>query len=130
MDLLTIDDTEIPNEEILYRRIHPSQIIDENLQWRPSSGAFKAPQMSVHLASKISPENALALYPEHSLVSFTAGKVRDLGCILAKVLGDPDPSHALVCPENHVDQCITRGTAKKIAQSANWVKLNKSNVPS
>jgi hypothetical protein len=97
-----IDDPEISNEEILYRRISPQWMIYENNQWRPSSAAFKTTQMSVHLASLISPEMTLASYPEHSLVSITAGNVRELECIIAREKNDPDPSHALVCPQKNL----------------------------
>lgn len=74
MELVIIDDTEIPNQEILYRRIPPEWMKFEDGQWRVSSGAFSTSQASVNLASRISPEDVLASYPTHSLALLHGNK--------------------------------------------------------
>ncbi len=113
MELVIIDDTEIPNQEILYRRIPPQWMKRKDSHWGVSTGAFTTKQMSVHLASRISPEDVLASYPTHSLVSFTARDVRNLGCIFAKERDDPDPSHFLVCPRREFRATYIQNNCEK-----------------
>jgi len=124
MELVIIDDTEIPNQEILYRRIPPEQMKFEGGQWRVSTGAFTTRQASVNLASRISPEEILGSYPTHSLVSFTASNIRELGCLLAKETGDTDPSHFLVCREGDLNQRISRTIATNLIKKVSWVRFN------
>jgi hypothetical protein len=124
MELAIINDTKIPNQEILYRRISTLWMKFENGQWRVSTGAFTTKQMSVHLASRISPDEILASYPTHRLVSFTAKDIRELGCIFAKERDDLDPSHFLVCPEGNLDQKISKSIAKKLIKKVSWVSCN------
>lgn len=118
-----IEVTEIANDEILYRRIPPNQIKLKNSDWRPSSGAFRTTQMSVRIASRVSPEDVLASYPGHSLVAITADDICKLGCTFARERDDPDPSHVLVCPQQNFNQQISKSAANKLAQNAIWVKL-------
>ena len=75
--------------------------------------------MSVALASRTTPQNVLADYPDHSLVSFSVDLVRQLGCIVTREEGDPDPAHALVC-HNNPESRLTKSQAKSIANKAQW----------
>jgi hypothetical protein len=70
----------------LYRRVRPDQIVfDQNLgRRRPSSAAFKNPDLSTDAAAVLSADGldwhfSLEGYPGYSLVQFTAAFCRGLG---------------------------------------------------
>lgn len=97
------DNTSIPDGEVLFRRIPVVFLVeDENTGLaRVSSGAFKDREMSVNLASKITeeagiPDQILASFPGHRLVSLRAGDARNSKQAICR---DPLPealSHGLV----------------------------------
>lgn len=122
MEQLT-DDPKIPDDEILYRRVSPLQVVPDGQNWRPSSQALKVPQMSVRMASLVSPEQVLEGHQSFGLVSFKAKTVREAGCIVARLKNDPLIGHALVCPKEDVNKRITNGIAKVILKSCVWIKL-------
>lgn len=75
------DDATIPDDAILWRRIHPDQVIlDSNLgRRRPSNAALRDEELSVILAEPgRDPQIVLANYPGRFLVSLPAGTMRDL----------------------------------------------------
>lgn len=117
------DDPQIPDDEILYRRVSPDQIKPDGQSWRPSSQLFITTQMSVRLASHVSPEEALKGYPRFGLVRFTAQVVREAGCIIARQTDDPVIGHALVCPKGNVNGRIPKGVANILLKSYEWVKI-------
>jgi len=115
-----VDDPTIPDNERLYRRIHPNQVIPEGQGFRPSSIAFRVIQMSVYSASKVSAEAVVSDYPEHSVAYFTAGTARQFDLIVARMRGDRDPAHLLVCPKNKPNNKISKSVAKELVGYSTW----------
>ena len=96
----------MPGGTILYRRVHPSEIVwdDNDGCPRPGSGVFKDPEMSVHLGDVLqderrAPETVLAGKPTHSLVSLTAAFVESEEQEVRRRPIDGDHSHGEVCGE-------------------------------
>jgi hypothetical protein len=90
------NDDDISDEDLLYRRIHPSQMTpDANVDgWRVSSADWGDPtgNVSVYLQSTLAEDNVepvevLDGYPEHTLVAVT---VRDARKLSFGVIRDPD----------------------------------------
>lgn len=119
-----VNDAELRNEEILWRRISPDQLrIEADGEPRCSDGAFRTAEMSVHIASRTSLEQILQNYPHHSVVAFSAGFVRSIECIVAS---DPDdPAHALVCRKDDPTKRLTGSQVNKIAQEAQFVVVRR-----
>ena len=103
------DDTFIPNDDRLFRRIPPNQLFAESDgSRRPSSANFKDAEMSVNIESLMveqgrPPEDTLTGYPGCFLTSVTAGQVRKHGQIVVKDNEPPvddeppkDPAHGLI----------------------------------
>lgn len=91
------DDQSIGNSELLWRRIHPSQIDWNANPPRVSSGAFNTTDgLSVSIASETTIEALTRIYPHDSVVEFEAGFARSLGCIIQRDETPDDPAHALV----------------------------------
>jgi hypothetical protein len=97
-----IDDPSITDDQALWRRIHPEQVVfDNNLnRQRPTSQAFNNTSgtsgMSVDIADETTIQDALKGYSEHLLVEFEAGLARQLN---QGVIRDPfpgNPAHAEV----------------------------------
>jgi len=104
---------DIEDGDHLYRRIHPLQVKDG----RPTSAAFKDPELSVDLARLTTLQQSLAAYPTYGLASITAGHARSLE---QEVFHDPlesNPAHALVKGTK------PPRTARGLARSATWVQL-------
>lgn len=120
-----LDDPTVSNDERLWRRVGPSQIITnpETGESRPSSAVFRSTnEISVARASLTTPAATLENYPKHSLVEFEARVARLAGCI---VVCDPlpdDRAHALVYGSG-ANGRLTKTQAKKIAGQARWVRF-------
>ncbi len=118
----TITEEEIVNEDELWRRIHPSWIIqDKNLgRSRPSSQAFTDPSMSVylmrtHLEHGGTPESSIESHPDFLLAAFTVKLARDCD---QRVFHDPtlvNPAHSIV------EGRKTGSIKKRFAQESEWV---------
>jgi len=128
----SFDDTSIPNEATLWRRIPGDWVkFDDNLKrLRPQSRAFDdspipppdGSPMSVDLAdeaigSGITPEAYLAEYPGFRLVSLSAKLVRslELGIVRARSEGNPFHAHVQGKKTNSIKDCL--------AKSAEWVPM-------
>lgn len=115
------DDPSIPNAEDLYRRLARDWIVPDRMTGgvRVSSGAFKDlhGEISVHLSSKITPEDSLAYGGAGivALVAVTAGNVRSLAQAVVRDAQPDDPAHALICGQQ--PQSIRR----KLAGLARWI---------
>jgi hypothetical protein len=97
------DDLSIRNDDRLFRRVGPSQLIPESDgSLRPSTAVFRDSELSVNIESLMieqgrSPEDALKNYPDHCLTGIGAGKVREHGHPIVKATAPPnDPAHGLV----------------------------------
>lgn len=137
-----IDDTSIPDSELLYIRVFPdgdSLVFDQSLQTcRPTSGALKSREqpLSVDLGSICTPHQTRdrdKSFPFH-VAAFTAGTVRRYGC---RVVRDPipkgrdepeNPAHALVFGnnENESGGLIPKSQSKKIAYESQIVLFNEN----
>lgn len=133
------DDSSIPDEEKLWRRIPKSQIVPgDDGKPRPSSAAFRdreTGEISVHLSSLTTKEAALERFPEFSLAEIPAGLPRSLGYSVARdpikddsILPD-DPSHALVCPppSRSLNRC--RKDHSVMAVQSQWAVLREGHSP-
>lgn len=100
-----IDDPTIPGDELLWRRILPEWLHEENGAMRPASLAFVDRltfELSVHLGSIADLGRVLRDRPQDSVAAFPASAPRELGLAVVRDPEDDDPSHALVCPSpNH-----------------------------
>ena len=116
------DDRSIPNDAILFRRIPPNWLADgEGGRKRVSSAAYKHFELSVliELLMRVAGRSAgdgLRGYPDHYLVSITAGLARELNQIVAKDTCPPnDPAHGLVIGKK------TDSIANRLARQSAWV---------
>jgi hypothetical protein len=94
------DDPSIGGDERLWRRVHPTQIELNPHTRQPdvSSGVFSTrEEVSVTIASETTQADFLRDYPDHSVIEFTAGAARALGCTVVRDAQPHDPAHALVC---------------------------------
>ena len=119
-----VDDPNIDNDEILWRRIRRDDISHgQNTEiFKISTGAIRTPHMSVHIASLTTEDAVLSNYPNFSLVAFTAGFARSINCI---VIHDPtpdDPSHTLVCAKNSSTR-LSKSQAKEIINNLTFIRL-------
>jgi hypothetical protein len=110
----------------LYRRVHPSEIVwnDNDGCLRPCSGVFKDPEMSVHLDDVLKdeqrePATVLDGKPQHSLVSLTAGFVKDEEQTVQRTPIPEDASHREVCGNK------SQGRRRKFARTAEFVVLRE-----
>ncbi len=113
---------EIPDAEKLLRRLHPVQIDDSG---RPTSAAFKDPELSVDRASIRTAEESLGEYLQrgYGIASITAGFARGQR---QEVLPDPtllNPAHAVVRGDK------PRSVARAFAQAAVIERPSQGPVP-
>lgn len=123
-------DIEVSDEDILFRRIHPDQVIhDKNTgELRPSSGAFKDHEMSVDIESKLAVYGldwnfTLRNHPGYSLVRLTAGTARSCGQMVTYLPLSDNPAHGTVTGRK------TQGTANILMKASEWVKVLASGSP-
>jgi len=121
-----INDEELSNEKVLWRRIIPAWITtDENGQWCPQSLAFidrHTSEVSVYVAELTDETTVLDRHPGDSIVAFLASIPRSIGGIVAKTPEDPNPAHRVLCYEGGSQM---KRAAKKITEkgSYTWVVL-------
>lgn len=119
-----IDDGSIANEYDLLRRVRPDQVVeDQNLGiLRPSSAAFKDPQLSadceqILLRDGLDWQFPLKAYPGYSLARFKAGVARNLGLsVIHKPLKD-NAAHVEVHGKK------TQGIANSLIAGAWWAHV-------
>ncbi len=120
------DDDSVRNEDPLWRRVVPVQMVtDANGASRPSSAAFENSSdgsgMSVTLgrearADGVTPQVVLKRFPRCRIASLTAGQCRDHKQKIARDPTKEDPHHALV------NGTKTKSTRKAFATLACWVE--------
>jgi hypothetical protein len=116
------DDSTIPDDEDLWRRIPPWHFVfDENRgAVRPSSAAFDDDEdgqpMSVYLASAAAaPDIVLRGHAGFALATITAGLARECQQALVRDPLPEAPSHAVVIGRK------THGIRRRFAREAQWV---------
>jgi hypothetical protein len=118
------DDLTIRNEERLFRRIHLSQIVnDEDTGCaRFSSAAFKDKELSINIESVLlrggeAVGSCLRKHQGYKLASFTAGQARQLQQTVCPDPAPPDNmSHGLVCGSKS-----SRRIYEGLRDSAQWI---------
>lgn len=121
-------DDGVADTELLWRVVHNVLIRDHPFipgHFVGSTQAYRNIELSVFIASQTTQARVLDRWPGDSLVSFTAGYVRnELGLILVRDPKDtdPDPAHRLVGRSDHI--CMSKGKAHLIALKAEWVVFN------
>lgn len=120
------DDTPVPEDMNLYRRVHPSEVVwnDNDGCLRPGSGVFKDREMSVHLDDVLQdegrqPESVLSGKPQHSLVSLAAGFVKREEQVVRRTPTPDDTSHGDVCGNK------SQSRRKRFARAAKFVVLRE-----
>lgn len=119
-----IDDGSIPDADWLLRRVHPAQVVTDGNTGkpRPSSAAFKDPEMSVDSEGLLRDAGldwrfSVKDHPEHSLVRLQAGTARKYSqAIVPEPLPD-NPAHVLVCGKK------SPGTANRLRDASVWVAI-------
>jgi hypothetical protein len=122
--MAAIDDGAIPDDAALLRRIHPEQVVpDKDGTMRPSSAAFKDPNLSVDVEflleeNGLNWEFSLTGFPDHSLVKFLAGAARakQLAVVHSPIEG-VNPGHAEVVDKK------TGSIADHLKASSGWVLM-------
>ena len=120
MDQQIVDDSSIPDDALLLRRV-PLQpqavILDKNgpVGWRPSSLAFKDSQMSAFLASEASVDQIMDGYQNFALAAVTAKLVRDHGQIIVRRPADIPGHVEVIGPKSH-------SVLAQFARLAIWVR--------
>jgi hypothetical protein len=119
-----VDDGSIADDTCLLRRIRADQVIDDaNLgKRRPSSAAFKDPELSVDAepilkANGLDWRSTLQGYPGYSLVNVDAGHARAKGLAVIPKPENGKPAHTEVVGRK------TQGIANYLVANASWVHL-------
>ncbi len=118
-----VDDEDLGDERLLYRRILPSWIIRENGEYRPQSIALMdrhRHEVSVFVSDMTTASDVLRDYPDQSLVEFQVALPRSCAGIIAKTPENPDPAHRVLCYPN---PSAMRRAAKIIVEHIQWVIL-------
>jgi hypothetical protein len=115
------NDPAISDEVILWRRVHPEQLVfNSNLnEMRPTSQSFQntsgSDGMSVNIASETTIEETLHGYEDHFIVSLEVGIVRSLNQgVIRKPLPD-NPAHSEVTGKK------TKSIKKRLSDASMWV---------
>ena len=124
-----VDDPNIGDNELLLRRVSPSQINHALGSTKPPpqpSLAFtsNAVLISVDRKSLTTLDRVVENYPEHSVLEVPALAVREAECIIVSDPLPDNPAHALILgngPDNH----LKKKEAKAIARKSNWVLYKK-----
>ena len=116
------DDPTILNDDRLFRRIHPQQLVPDERnagKSRVSSGAFRDEELSIVIESTLSqsgrqPADLLTAYAKHTLVAITAATARAHD---QKVARDPEAdelAHGVVYGKK-------RKCALALSESIEWI---------
>lgn len=87
----------IPDEDSLYRRIHPDHYVEE--EDRVASGAFRGRddyELSVNWDKYTTPEKAIRKYPRHHLASLQARVPREVNQTVEHTPSHRDRSHSSI----------------------------------
>lgn len=121
--MVPVDDPDIEDETVLWRRISPKHLRPGPLTYdltQRSDSSFRTGEISVHIASLTSLEAVKEKYPTHRVAAITAGAIRRIGCIVIKDPTEEDISHALVLRGDDPGARITNAQAREINNAAKW----------
>jgi hypothetical protein len=120
-----IDDESLGDDRILWRRILPHWIINEEGRDRPQSIAFvdrRSFEISVFVADMTDEDSLMSKYPGESLAAIPAGLPRSLGGIVARTHENPDPAHRVIV---FPTPSAMKKASKILAENASWIRLIK-----
>lgn len=121
------DDTTIPDNERLWRRVFPSAIHtdEETNERRAQSGAFRDHRgpLSVDIASQTTLKASLAKKPDMCLAEFSAKAARNAGCRLRRDPLPDDPAHALIYG-THRNGGLSGREAQSIAHHSRIISID------
>jgi hypothetical protein len=115
------NDPSISDEVVLWRRVHPDQIVHNNNlnEMRPTSQAFQntsgSDGMSVNIADETTTEDTLRGFEDHFVVSLGVGFVRGLNQGVVRKPLEENPAHAEVIGKK------TKSVKKKLSDASSWV---------
>jgi len=115
------DDPTIGDNEIIWRRIHQSQVVEDNnlKRKRPSTGGFDNGRdipLSVYIASQAqSPQVVMQGAKEKYLVALTVGFIRQLPLGIMCDSSSGGPGHVLLIGKK------TKTMLNSMAKTATWV---------
>lgn len=121
------DDPSIAHDELLWHRVHPTHIDLDPQTKEPdvSSATFSTRQeVSVTIASESTLTEFLRGYPDHSVIAFTAGAARALGCTVVRDPEPDNPAHALVCGPRSRGR-LNKSQQELLTQASRLVLLKK-----
>jgi len=101
---MPLDDPEVlvPDDEILWRRLGPRDIVPEGSGYRVSSGAFRTDHpdgVSVHRQKLTDEATILRLHPRVGIAEISVAQVKEVeGLRVVAAPIEDDPSHALIQP--------------------------------
>lgn len=133
-----IDDSSIPDDELLYRRIpiQPSDTIqptETQGEFRPSSGSFRSDgPLSIDRAALTTPEQTRdrAKPGVFHVAQFQAKVARQCGC---RVVQDPqpdNPSHVLLFGDHESGSgALNKKQTKAVARAARIILLSAGGLP-
>ena len=120
LDLPLQDDPSIPDQEQLYRAIHPLHMMDDGI----SSAAFNCGRehVSVDRSSLSTPSETLQrLQNCKGVAQITTGRVRKVTRIgVASDPKDDNPAHALIIRDPSMSHGAWKKAARALAKSCTW----------
>jgi hypothetical protein len=121
--MVRVNDDELSDDRVLWRRILPEWIYKEGGEYRPASLAFidrRTGEVSVFVTDLTDEYTIMSDYPNESLLAFEARVPRSIGCIIAKTPENPNPAHRVICYENG---SAMKRAGKLISKNFKWVRL-------
>jgi len=116
------NDPTIGDNEIIWRRIHENQVVDDNnlKRKRPSTACFQDGSdgyMSVYIASEaLSSQAIMQGVKEHFLASLSVGFIRQFGLGITRDPSSGGPGHAILLGKK------TGSIQNQMAKTATWVE--------
>jgi hypothetical protein len=126
------DDTSIPDEVVLWRRVPPEMCVPSSETpyppWRPSSVNFNGTKLpdgawkplSVFIASETTVDAVMFGHETFGLVSITLGQARVLGRDIVR-LGEGGPGHCDLFVRPGDSGSRVKKNGEKLARLAEWV---------
>jgi len=115
------DDSSIPDEERLFRRIHLAHIVDGGYgHCEVSSAAFRDTELSVNLegvmrTSGRAPEDSLKNHPNDLLMSIDAGVCRRNGQLVGRDPKPEEPAHGYAFGKK------SKSIQRALRDAAGWI---------
>lgn len=122
---LRTDDLSITDDDLLWRRLHPTWVIPTDDGFRISSAAFKdgRHEVSVDLAALTTQEQTLAGFPQQGLAEIKAAVPRALKHAIVRDPVAGNPAHALICEPPGQPNKQRERDAKAMARQASILKM-------